>query len=327
MKTTFEKLYYGYDLSEMEAKQLLTSICLGELNSTQVSAVISFYTQRAISIYELKGFRNALLELSRPVYLEKECLDVCGTGGDQKNTFNISTLSAFVLAASGIPVAKHGNYGSSSVSGSSDILKYLGYEFEADPDSLNDELERFDLTFIHAPLFHPALKNVAAPRKELGLRTFFNLLGPLVNPAKVKYKYIGVYNAEVARLYNYVLEQENVKYTIVNSYDGYDEVSLTSAFKFISNNRQSDIEPMDLGFDLISQKDIHGGSTIEEAAKIFQNVLQNEGTEAQKNVVLVNSSLAMQCFNDKPFEECKALCLEAIESGRAYQLLNDLLKN
>lgn len=326
MKELVEKLSTHSKLTEKEAYKFIVDISEQKFNSTQLVACISFLIKRPISVEELTGFKNALLDLSVKVDLDKEALDVCGTGGDQKNTFNISTLSAIVLAASGIPVAKHGNHGASSVSGSSDILKYLGYEFRASANSLNHDLEKYNICFIHAPLFHPTLKLVANQRKELGIRTFFNLLGPLVNPARVKHKYIGVYNQEVGRLYNYVLQNENSNYNIVHSLEGYDEISLTCSFKCITRETESMYEPLDFGFSNLLKKELSGGASIEEAGRIFLNVLNNKATKAQSNVVLINSAFAMQTYSpDKSIEECIAVCKETIESKKANELFKNLI--
>lgn len=328
MKLLFEKLSNNHPLSQKEAYDLILNIKEEKFNSTQQTALMTFLINRNISVEELIGFKEALLDLSVKVKLDKDAIDVCGTGGDNKNTFNISTLSAFVLAASGIPVAKHGNFGSTSVSGSSDILKYFGYNFKTNPEELRQQLNEFNLCFMHAPLFHPTLKIVAQQRKELGIRTFFNLLGPLVNPAQVKYKYIGVYSLDVARLYNYVLQNQNSKYCLVHSLDGYDEVSLTSAFKCIGNASEKTYEPFDFGYDYIKREQLNAGSTIEEAAKIFVNVLSNKATEEQKRVVVINSALAMNCYNSKKsLLDCIEICNETIESKKAFSLFNKLIKN
>ncbi|MBP7810020.1 MAG: anthranilate phosphoribosyltransferase [Bacteroidia bacterium] len=326
MKTIVEKLSTNHKLTEKEAYKFIVGISEERFNTTQLVAAMSFLIKRSVTVEELTGFKNALLDLSIKIQLEKEAIDVCGTGGDQKNTFNISTLSAIVLAASGVPVAKHGNHGASSVSGSSDILKYLGYQFKTKPEDLNSELENYNICFIHAPLFHPTLKLVANQRKELGIRTFFNLLGPLVNPARVKHKYIGVYNQEVGRLYNYVLQNENSNYSIVHSLDGYDEISLTGTFKTISNQNEKMHEPVDFGFNPLLKKELFGGDTIEEAGRIFLNVLENKATKAQTNVVLINSAFAMQTyFPDKLIEECIGVCKESMESKKASLLFKNLI--
>lgn len=328
MKIAFNLLCDGHNLTEDEAYQLMQSIYKNELNASQISAVMAFYIARPITVNELTGFKKALLDVCIPVTLYREAIDVCGTGGDKKNTFNISTLSALVLAASGIPVAKHGNYGSTSISGSSDILNYLGYAFKSTSDELNQQLEKHNICFMHAPLFHPALKVVAQQRKELGTRTFFNMLGPLVNQANVKYKYIGVYDLEIARLYNYLLQQSLTKYSIVHSLDGYDEVSLTSSFKYISNKGEQTIAPHELGFKTLKKEHIFGGETIKEAADIFVTILKNECTQEQKNVVIVNSALAMHCYDaNKSIADCISICRETIESKKTYQLLNQLINN
>jgi anthranilate phosphoribosyltransferase len=326
MKTTIEKLSKHTKLTEKEAYNFIIEIKEKKLNSSQLTACMSFLIKRPVSVEELTGFRNALLDLSIPVKFDKEAIDVCGTGGDQKNTFNISTLSAIVLAASGIPVAKHGNHGASSVSGSSDILKYFGYEFKTNSDDLSNEFNKYNICFIHAPLFHPTLKHVAEQRKELGIRTFFNLLGPLVNPARVKHKYIGVYNQEVGRLYNYVLQNDSSNYNIVHSLDGYDEISLTGAFKSITSTTEKLIDPFDLGFELFNETELSGGNTIEEAAKVFTSVLENKATIAQKNVVIANSAFAMQTyFPGRQIQDCIAVCKETIESKKAEHLFKNLI--
>ena len=328
MKETFNLLCQGHNLSEAEAYSLFQDICQGNLNPSQISAIMTFYIARPITVQELIGFKNALLDLCVPVKIDRDAIDVCGTGGDQKNTFNISTLSALVIAASGATVAKHGNYGSSSVSGSSDILNYLGYQFKNNSDDLNKELDKHNICFMHAPLFHPALKGVATQRKELGVRTLFNMLGPLVNPAKVKYRYIGVYGLDIARMYHYILQQSHSKYTIVHSIDGYDEVSLTDSFKYITTSTEKMIEPIDLGFNFQSQQSISGGESIKESADIFLNVLKNECTEEQKNVVTINSALALNCYNDQlSIADCIGICKESIESKKTYTLFKNLISN
>ncbi len=328
METTFNLLCRGHNLTETEAYSLFQQIVQGELNASQITAIMTFYIARPITVQELNGFRNALLDVCVPVNIEQEAIDVCGTGGDQKNTFNISTLAALVLAASGVTVAKHGNYGSSSVSGSSDILNYLGYQFKNNSDDLNRELDKHNICFMHAPLFHPALKAVATQRKELGVKTLFNMLGPLVNPAKVKHRYIGVYGLDIARMYQYILQQSNSNYTIVHSLDGYDEVSLTQSFKHITTTTEKIIEPIDLGFAIQNQESIFGGNTIQESADIFLNVLKNECTPQQKNVVIANSALAMQCYNKSlSISDCISNCKESIDSKKTYTLFKNLIAN
>jgi anthranilate phosphoribosyltransferase len=328
MKTSFNLLCHGHTLSETEAYQLLQDICNNQFNASQIAAIMAFYIARPITVNELIGFRKALLDVCIPVKLDRESIDVCGTGGDQKDTFNISTLSALVLAASGIPVAKHGNYGSSSVSGSSDILKHLGYQFKTTSDDLNREFNQHNICFMHAPLFHPALKTVAASRKELAVKTFFNLLGPLVNPANISFRYVGVYGLEVARLYNYILQQDKANYCLVHSIDGYDEVSLTSSFKYITKTTEKTIEPESLGFSSLTQEDLFGGNTIKEVSTIFVNVLKNECTNAQKNVVTINSALAMNAYDpSKSIAECVDICKETIESEKTYKLFKNLTSN
>ena len=326
MQTPFNKLCHGHNLSEKEAYQLFQNILNNDLNASQISAIMTFYIARPITVNELIGFRKSLLDVCVPVKLDKKAIDVCGTGGDEKNTFNISTLSALVLATSGVPVAKHGNYGSSSVSGSSDILKHLGYQFKSNSEDLNRELNEHNICFMHAPLFHPALKVVAVQRKELGVKTFFNMLGPLVNPANIDFRFIGVFGLEIARIYKYILQKNDDKFCLVHSLDGYDEVSLTSSCKYISSVSEKLIEPDTFGFNTLSQESIFGGNTKQENVLIFLNVLQNECTQAQKNVVIANSALAMNAFDTtKTLEDCIEICKESIESKKTYTLFKNLI--
>lgn len=322
----FQKLCTGHILSEREAYALMLDLASQKLNDYQISILIGIFKTRHISLQELNGFKNALLELAIKIDLHKPCVDVCGTGGDKKNTFNISTLSAIILAAAGVPVAKHGNYGASSVSGSSDILQYFGHKFKSNPSELNFDLEKHNICFIHAPLFHPSLKTVAPIRKSLGITTFFNLLGPLVNPANPKYRYIGTFNSKIARMYNYILQESNHEFTIVHSLDGYDEISLTNETKIYTNTKETLLSNTDFGFKKLQPEDLYGGETIKSAADIFINVLQNKATIAQQDVVLANTALAMNCYYSQlTLAECIAKSREAIESNKAYNLFKNII--
>jgi anthranilate phosphoribosyltransferase len=327
MNEIYLKLSAGHHLSVSEAEILMKSLCGQQYNDHQVAFILGLFKTRVMDLNELTGFRNALMKLCIPVKLHKPTIDVCGTGGDNKNTFNISTLSAFVLAASGVPVAKHGNFASTSISGSSDILKYFGYAFKTNEQELNDDLHKNDLCFIHAPNFHPALKNLVPVRKGLKTNTLFNLMGPLVNPAQTEYKYVGVFNRSVARLYNFFLQTGSTQYCLVNSLDGYDEISLTSDVLITTNNSEQVIPRDELPFKPIHAEGISAGNSIEEAAKIFIAVLKNQASESQKNVVLINSAFAMQCYTSKNIDECIAICNENIESGKAFQLFNRIIQN
>lgn len=327
MKTYFEKLSQGYSLTHQEAYHLMGGLMQNELNESQTAAVLSFYRSRSITLQELSGIKEALEERSIRLEFDQATIDVCGTGGDGRNTFNISTLSAIVIAACGIPVAKHGNYGSTSVSGSSDILQYLGYEFTNDVDVLQEQLDKHSICFLHAPLFHPALKQFALLRKEIGFRSFFNLIGPLTNPVNISAKFVGVYNLETARLYHYYLQSQGIRYTVVNSIDGYDEISLTGVVKQFTERSEKLISPADLNFDSVAPSDIVGGNSMAESAEMFVNILQNKSTTARKNVVLANAATAYCCYSPlTSFEEAKALCSEAIDSGKAFNLLKNITK-
>jgi len=327
MKNTLNKLFQHQQLSQQDAYDILTRIGKGDFNHSQIAAFLTVYLMRNISVEELTGFRNALLDLCLKIDLSDfNTIDVCGTGGDGKNTFNISTLSAFVIAGAGYKVAKHGNYGVSSSCGSSNVLEYLGYKFTNDESILKQQLEEANFCMMHAPLFHPAMKNVAPIRKELGIKTFFNMLGPLVNPSFPQNQLVGVFNLEIARIYNYLLQETEKNYTILHSLDGYDEISLTGKFKAISNSGEILFSPEEIGFNTQKQSDIFGGETIEDAAKVFVNVLSNESTDKQKNAVLANSSFAIKCLEpNKSLEECIAIANESIESKRAYQSLKKLI--
>jgi len=327
MKRLLNKLFEHQTLSEQDAYSVLTRIGKGDLNHSQIAAFLTVYLMRNISVEELTGFRNALLDLCLKVDLSDfNTIDVCGTGGDGKDTFNISTLSAFVIAGAGYKVAKHGNYGVSSSCGSSNVLEHLGYEFTNNESILKSQLDDANFCMMHAPLFHPAMKNVGPIRKELGIKTFFNMLGPLVNPSTPKNQLVGVFNLEIARIYNYLLQSSDKKYTILHSLDGYDEISLTGKFKAISNSGDQLLTPEKIGFKTQKQEDIFGGETVKDAANIFLNVLNNKCTAEQKNAVLANSSFAIQCFEqNKTLAECTSIAQESIDSGKAYQSLKTLI--
>jgi anthranilate phosphoribosyltransferase len=283
---------------------------------------------RSITIHELQGFREALLELCLPVDLgTNDLIDIVGTGGDEKNTFNISTLSCFIVAGTGNKVAKHGNYGASSISGSSNVMQQLGYTFKSDADSLKAELEAANICFLHAPLFHPALKVVAPVRKNLGVRTFFNMLGPMVNPAFPKHQLVGVFSLEMARIYNYLLQQTIHNFTIIHSLEGYDEISLTGDTRVITKTGEKVYDAFTLGKRLVNATDLHGGNSIEAAAKIFITILKGEGTWAQNAVVLANAAMALHCTGKySSYDACYQLAVTSLESGQAYQSFKKLIE-
>lgn len=327
MKKILNYLFEHKSLSREQAKEVLRNISKNVYSDAEIAAFITVYLMRSITIEELQGFREALLELALSVDLNgHELIDIVGTGGDGKNTFNISTLSCFIVAGTGTKVAKHGNYGASSISGSSNVMEQLGYTFKNDNDVLKKELDEANICFLHAPMFHPALKVVGPIRKNLGVRTFFNMLGPMVNPASPKYQLVGVYNLEMARIYNYLLQQGSSSFTIIHSLDGYDEISLTGDIKVITNTGEKIYSAEDLGKRTVSPMDIHGGNSVEEAAKIFTTILKGEGSWAQNAVVLANSAMALQCTGKyKSYDDCYQLAVESLESGRAYQSLQKLI--
>src|SRR6201987_4230366 len=327
MKKYLKKLYDSQALTKEEAREVLLLISEGKANPSEMSSLLTIYLMRPISVEELGGYRDILLELCVPVTLDMETIDVCGTGGDSKNTFNISTLSAVVAAACGVKGAKHGKYGVSSVSGSSNVLQHLGYNFTNDVDSLKKQLDAYNICFMHAPLFHPALKSVAPIRKEMGVKTFFNMLGPLVNPAKTSHKMVGVYNLELARVYHYLLQSEDQNYCIVHSLDGYDEISGTSDFKLYTQKGEQIVSPNEFNLPTISEESLFGGDTVEQAAKIFTDILQNKGTKEQAEVLAINSAYAIHCFTNKPVAECLGEAREAIQSKKVFNLFTNLINN
>src|SRR3954463_1087005 len=280
MKAILNELIDHRSLSKESARQVLVDLASGKYNVSQTTAFMTIYMMRSITVDELQGFRDAMLELCIPVHFDQPVMDVCGTGGDGKNTFNISTLSSFVVAAAGQPVAKHGNYGVSSLSGSSNILEYFGYKFTNDKDELKRSLDRANICFMHAPLFHPAMKNVAPIRKDLGVKTFFNMLGPMVNPAFPKRQLVGVFSLELARQYGYLYQNTDKDFVILHSLGGYDEISLTGPFKYFYNLGECVAEPSDLGFPQLKYEDLNGGNSVEESAAIFLRILEGKGTTA-----------------------------------------------
>jgi anthranilate phosphoribosyltransferase len=282
---------------------------------------------RNISLQELEGFKQALLELCIKIDLsEYNAIDLCGTGGDNKDTFNISTLSAFVTAGAGVNVTKHGNYGVSSSCGSSNVLEYLGIKFSNNFDFLRKSIEKCGICILHAPLFHPAMKHVAPIRKELGLKTFFNILGPLVNPSFPKNQIVGVYSLELARLYSYLFQKTKKNYAIIHSLDGYDEISLTGATKIISRKEENVYEPNDMGLTRSNPKSISGGNSIKESAEIFMNILNNKGTNSQNEVIYANSGLAISTALGISLNEGIEKAKESLFSNQALKTFNNLKK-
>ena len=327
MKKILQHLFEHKTLSRAQAREVLVNISQGSYNDSEIASFITVYLMRSITIAELEGFRDALLELCLKADLEGgQLMDIVGTGGDGKNTFNISTLACFIVAGTGQKVAKHGNYGASSISGSSNVMEQMGYTFKTNNDLLKKELEEANICFLHAPIFHPALKTVGPVRKKLAVRTFFNMLGPMVNPAAPAFQLIGVYNLEMARIYNYMMQQTGRAFTIIHGIDGYDEISLTSDTKIITSEGEKIMTPEQLGKRMVNASDIYGGNTPEEAAKIFLKILKGEGTWAQNAVVLANAAMALHCTGRyTSYNEAYSDAVESLESGRGYQSLQKLI--
>ena len=325
MKKILEKLYQHYILTEQEAENILKEMSKGVFPDVQVAAFLTVFNMRPISVNELKGFRKALLDLAIPVDLSAfETIDMCGTGGDGKNTFNISTLASFVVAGAGYKVAKHGNYGVSSVSGSSNVLEALGYAFTNDEKILQQQLATANITFLHAPKFHPAMAAVAPARRALKMKTFFNMLGPIVNPSRPNHQLAGVFSLELARLYQYLFQEEKgKKYAVIYGLDGYDEISLTGPFMLKNNRGEHLLTPEKLGLPKIKESDIFGGNTVAEAVEIFKKIIQGKGTVAQNNVVCANAAMAIQLMKKEPadFHTCFQEAKDALLSGKALKSL------
>ncbi|MFN8417407.1 MAG: anthranilate phosphoribosyltransferase [Cytophagaceae bacterium] len=327
MKALLQNLTVYQKLEMEEAYSVMKAIGNGEANNTQMAAFMTTYMMRMPTVDEIIGFRKALIEvcLVRD-FSSYNAIDIVGTGGDGKNTFNISTISCFVVAGAGIYVTKHGNYGVSSISGSSNVLEYFGVKFTNDKDALEKQLEASHFCMLHAPLFHPALKNVAGVRKELGMKTVFNILGPLVNPSNPKYHCLGTYNLDLQRLYTYIHQDLNSQFTILHSLDGYDEISLTGPFKVTANKMERVFTPTEFGLSLYQESDLHGGETVAEAATIFRNILDNKATQAQKDVVLVNAAASILCIQPElKLAEAIEIARTSLESGNAKKCFEKFL--
>ncbi len=326
MREILQYLFEHNTLSRAVAKSILLEIAYNKFNDNEVTSFVTVFLMRTITLEELEGFREALLQLAIPVNLGEDLLDIVGTGGDGKNTFNISTLASFIVAGAGQKVAKHGNYGVSAISGSSNVLEELGYTFKNNEEELKKDLENANICFLHAPLFQPALKMVAPLRKALGLRTFFNILGPLVNPARPQYSLIGVYNLEIARLYQYVLQKQNTNFMLVHGLDGYDEISLTDDTKIFNKNGETIYSAEELGFRNMDPVTISGGKTKIKSAEIFLKILKGNGTYEQNAVVLANAAKALE--NTEKFgsyENCLEMAKESLQSGKALKALKTLI--
>lgn len=327
MKDVLNRLFRYKSLTKEESKEVLVKLAKGEFNNSQMAAFLTVYLMRSITVEELEGFREAMLELCIPVEIEEyKAIDLCGTGGDGKDTFNVSTLASFVVAGTGQNVAKHGNNGVSSVCGSSNLLNHFGYQFTSDIDKLKKSLDRAGICFLHAPLFHPAMKNVAPIRKELGVKTFFNMLGPMVNPSFPKRQLVGVFSLELARLYGYLYQKTDCRFSVLHSLDGYDEISLTGPFKVINQDGERVIDGRDLGFSNYQPDELSGGVTIEDSASIFENILKGNGTKAQNEVVIANAGMAISCGKEISIEDGIEDATVSLKSGEAlkrFKLLVD----
>lgn len=327
MKNILNKLFNHHTLTREEAKNILVELAANKFNKSQMASFLTVFQLRTITLDELEGFRDAMQELALKIDLSDfNTIDLCGTGGDNKDTFNISTLASFIVAGAGYKVAKHGNYGVSSKCGSSNLIEYFGYEFSNDQDKIKKELDKAGISFLHAPLFHPAMKNIAPVRKEMGVKTFFNMLGPMVNPSSPNNQLIGVFNLELARFYHYLYQESDKSYVIVHNIDGYDEISLTSSFKTSDSHGERIFSPEELGFQKITADEIKGGESIDQSAEIFLNILNGKGSKAQNNVVIANAAFGISSIHpEKGLEECIEEAARSLFNKNALKAFNNLM--
>ncbi|MGB5383026.1 MAG: anthranilate phosphoribosyltransferase [Lutimonas sp.] len=326
MKEILNRLIQHERISKNEAKAVLVNISEGKYNNSQIASFLTVYMMRSISVEELDGFREALLDLCLPVDLSDfETIDLCGTGGDGKDTFNISTLSSFITAGAGVKVAKHGNYGVSSNCGSSNVLEFLGVKFTNEEAALQKAIDKAGICFLHAPLFHPAMKNVGPIRRELGVKTFFNMLGPMVNPSFPQHQLVGVFNLELARMYSYLYQNTDKNFAILHDLAGYDEISLLGQTKIISNKENKIFSPEEIGLPRLEEQDIKGGKTVEESAAIFSKILNGEGTMAQNNVVCANAGLAISVAKKISHQEGFEMARRSLRDKKALEAFKTLV--
>ena len=328
MKTILTRLFNHEELTAEESRQILLNISRGIYPEAQIAALLTVFQMRGITVDELTGFREALMETRVPIdFAPYRPIDIVGTGGDGKNTFNISTCACFIVAGAGYKVAKHGNYGATSVSGASNVIEQHGVRFTNNPDILKRSMEECNIAYLHAQLFNPAMKTVGSVRKALGVRTLFNLLGPLVNPCKPAYQLLGVADLSQMRLYTNVFYKLGIDFAVVNSLDNYDEISLTDEFKVMTRNYERIYRPQALGFSAVRPEELSGGACKEDAARIFDNVLNNRAEAAQTQCVIVNAAFAIQVMEpEKEIEECIAIAHESLESGRALKTLKKFIE-
>ncbi len=328
IKSQLNRLYQHETLAKEECRELLTWIGEGRVDPYQTTALLTCYQMRSITGGELSGFREAMIDLALPIdFSDMETIDLCGTGGDGKDTFNISTVSSLVVAGAGYKVAKHGNYGVSSGCGSSNVLEYLGYKFSNDQEKLRSDLEKANFCYMHAPLFHPAMRHVGAIRRGMKTKTFFNMLGPLLNPSRPQRQITGVFSPTLLDLYQTVFDDMGIEYAVIHADDGYDEISLTGTFQIRTRSENATLSPEDVGLAILAQEDLHGGHTVEAAAEIFMAILSGHGTAAQRAVVSANAGFAIQRFKpDTSIVDCIAEAQASIDSGRGLERLKAIVE-
>lgn len=328
IKEILAKMLSHENITRKEMHDILIGITQEAYPTELIVALLTGLQMRGVTVDELLGFRDGILETGVPAHLDCDrYIDVVGTGGDQKNTFNISTTACFVIAGAGYKVAKHGNFAATSVSGASNVMAQHGVKFTADLDQLNRSINECGIVYLHAQLFAKAMKFVAPVRKVLPFPTIFNLLGPIVNPSRPACQLLGVANLDQMRLYRAVYQRLGIDYGIVNSVDGYDEISLTGDFKVTSNHFERVFTPQDLGMPVANAKDLEGGKTAAEAALIFDNVLADRALPSQKNAVMANAAFGIHVLENgaKDISECLAIARDSIESGKAKSTFEKFL--
>lgn len=327
MKALLNRLIQHETISKEEAKKALVQISNQDINQAQIAAFLTVFMMRNITIEELDGFREALVELCIPINLKAyQPIDLCGTGGDGKNTFNISTTASFLTAACDVNVSKHGNYGVSSVSGSSNVLEAVGIKFSSQQDDLERQINETGICILHAPLFHPAMKAVAPIRKSLAVKTFFNMLGPMVNPVQPPHQLVGVFSLELMRLYAYLYQDTNKKFSIVHDLAGYDEISLTGQAKHISQTEDHMISAIDFDCQSITEQQLYGGESIADAAEIFTQILKGKGTKAQNQVVSANAAMAISLVKNIDRKTAYHQAYDTLLQGKGFKVLEHLKK-
>ena len=333
IKEAIAKLVERIDLEEDEMSEVIETMMEGEATPSQISAFLVALRMKGESVPEITGAAKVLLDKATRISSGHEVVvDLCGTGGDSQGTFNVSTVAALVVAGAGVPVAKHGNRSVSSYVGSADVLEALGVNITPSPEIAERCLRDVGIVFLFAPLYHPAMKNVSVPRKEIGIRTIFNIIGPIVNPAGVKHQVIGVYSEVLLDPMIKVLRNLGHKGAmIVHGSDSMDEITVTGKTVIAELKdgmvKKYQFDPSEIGIKKRNIAELRGGKTAEENAALLISILKGEEREAKRDIVLLNAAAAIYVSGTSPdFEDALARAAESIDSGKAYAKLEELIK-